>query len=79
MTVDEVGAWIKKRVEEYGYSFKAYLLLLLIFPPGAIYVCCAKPDLALKWRITGIGFVLLCMAFGLLMGKEVVTLVVSVF
>ena len=38
-------------VARHGYSYRSYVLSILLFPPAAVYIACRKPGVALPGRI----------------------------
>jgi hypothetical protein len=38
-------------VERYGYTYRSYVLSILLFPPAAVYIACKKPGVAMSGRI----------------------------
>lgn len=42
---------ITKFVEKYGYTYKAIILGILLFPPASILIAWKKPDLHITLRI----------------------------
>ena len=38
-------------VGRYGYTYRSYVLSILLFPPAAVYIACKKPGVALPGRV----------------------------
>ncbi|MDM0116499.1 hypothetical protein QTI66_30600 [Variovorax sp. J22R133] len=44
----KIGAF----VEKHGYTYRAYVLGILFFPPAAVFIACKKPDISMTSRVT---------------------------
>jgi hypothetical protein len=44
---DKIVAFVAK----HGYTYRSYVLSILLFPPAAVYIACKKPGVPLSGRI----------------------------
>jgi hypothetical protein len=38
-------------VEKHGYTYRSYVLSILLFPPAAVYIACKKPGVPMPGRV----------------------------
>ncbi|HJV61772.1 MAG TPA: hypothetical protein VJ743_12555 [Albitalea sp.] len=38
-------------VAKHGYTYRSYVLSILLFPPAAVYIACKKPGVPMPGRI----------------------------
>ena len=44
---DKIAAF----VEKHGYTYRSYVLSILMFPPAAVFIACKKPGVSLAGRV----------------------------
>jgi hypothetical protein len=43
----KIGAFVEKN----GYTYRAYILGILFFPPAAVFIACKKPGVPMSGRV----------------------------